>query len=112
MGFISDNIYYNTQNTNKIGIIMNLVMEYRKRPVKIKALKYTGTRESVAALIDFVGESLSIEFSDGWYPFNVMIKTLEGVMHVNIGDYIIKGIQGEFYPCAPSIFESTYDIVV
>lgn len=90
---------------------MDKVMEYRKRPVKIKALKYYGTRESVAALIDFVGESLSIEFNDGWYPFNVKIKTLEGDMLVNKGDYIIKGIRGEFYPCESSIFESTYDIV-
>ena len=39
------------------------------------------------------------------------IKTLEGVMTANIGDFIIKGVNGEFYPCKPDIFEKTYEIV-
>ena len=40
------------------------------------------------------------------------IKTLEGVMRGNGGDYIIKGVEGEIYPCKPDIFEKTYDLVV
>lgn len=39
------------------------------------------------------------------------IKTLEGVMRVDVGDYIIKGIKGEFYPCKPDIFEASYDLI-
>ena len=40
-----------------------------------------------------------------------MINTLEGLMMANVGDYIIKGVQGEFYPCKPDIFEQTYEEV-
>ena len=39
------------------------------------------------------------------------IKTLEGIHHVSIGDYIIKGVKGELYPCKPDIFEQTYEVV-
>lgn len=42
---------------------------------------------------------------------NADIQTLEGVMHANYGDYIIKGIQGEIYPCKPEIFKNTYERV-
>lgn len=42
----------------------------------------------------------------------VVISTLEGMMKANIGDYVIKGVQGEFYPCRADIFESTYEEVV
>ena len=46
-------------------------------------------------------------FSDGW----VTIDTLEGSMRADIGDWIIKGVMGEFYPCKPAIFEATYEAV-
>lgn len=39
------------------------------------------------------------------------IKTLEGVMHANIGDYIITGVHGEQYPCKPDIFKETYELI-
>ena len=49
----------------------------------------------------------------GIYPSNyqetMVIKTLEGDMTANVGDFIIKGVHGEFYPCKPDIFEKTYD---
>lgn len=47
----------------------------------------------------------------GKYPGKLKIKTLEGVMTADIGDYIIKGVNGEFYPCKPDIFEKTYEEV-
>lgn len=46
-------------------------------------------------------------FEDG----KLMIDTLEGNMKANVGDYIIKGVQGELYPCKPDIFEKTYEVV-
>lgn len=46
-----------------------------------------------------------------WRWKTASINTLEGTMSVNIGDYIIKGVKGEFYPCKPDIFEMTYDKV-
>lgn len=41
----------------------------------------------------------------------LIIRTLEGEHLANIGDYIIKGVQGEFYPCKPDIFEQTYEVI-
>lgn len=49
------------------------------------------------------------EFED--MPGELFVKTLEGDMHANVGDYIIKGVNGELYPCKPDIFEKTYEIV-
>lgn len=51
-----------------------------------------------------------IYFMEG-SPHKCFIKTLEGDMHVSVGDYIIKGVDGELYPCKPDIFEKTYEIV-
>ena len=76
--------------------------KYRKKPVTIDAVKFNGTNQNEIA--DFVGNSLHIT-PDGL----VSIHTLEGTMAVSCGDYVIKGVQGEFYPCKPDIFEQTYD---
>ena len=54
------------------------------------------------------------EFGCGFEHYddtNCDIQTLEGVMHANYGDYIIKGVKGEIYPCKPDIFEETYEIL-
>ncbi|MDR2944067.1 MAG: hypothetical protein LBU81_03155 [Methanosarcinales archaeon] len=51
------------------------------------------------------------EFGDDEHLSNVTIETLEGTMSTDIGDYIIKGVKGELYPCKPDIFEMSYDIV-
>jgi hypothetical protein len=76
---------------------------YKKRPITIQAekLNYNNIQE----LINEIGD-------DAYYSNdNFYIKTLEGDMKVNIGDYIIKGIKGEYYPCKSDIFESTYDLI-
>ena len=68
---------------------------------------WDGMRLSEA--IEFCGrENLDIL---GRYPGTLKIKTLEGTTIASIGDYIIKGIQGEFYPCNPDIFKLTYEKV-
>lgn len=80
--------------------------EYRKKPVAIEAVKYTG-KNNVNDILNFIGER-KLAYLDGE---TLNIETLEGVMKADVGDYIIKGIKGEFYPCKPDIFEATYEKV-
>lgn len=85
----------------------NVVKTYRKKPVEVQAMVWDG--RSVSKAIKFCGkENLDIT---GKYPGKLKIKTLEGVMTADVGDYIIKGVNGEFYPCKPDIFEKTYEEV-
>lgn len=84
-----------------------MVRQYRKKPVVIDALEWTGTEDSWIEMVEFVGESLI-----GRPEFNtIKIKTLEGDHFASKGDMIIKGVHGEFYPCKPDIFEKTYEVV-
>lgn len=79
-------------------------MIYRKKAVCIEAVQLLP--ENLAELEVFCGDALSV--SAGVGPF---ISTLEGLLHVSEGDYIIKGVKGEFYPCKPDIFALTYEQV-
>lgn len=85
-----------------------MIKKYRKKPVVIEAVQWKygkGDIELRNFLTEWIGDAF---LTDGeyWYPG---IKTLEGDMRVNPGDYIIKGVKGEFYPCKPDIFEATYE---
>ena len=80
--------------------------KYRKKPIVIEAMKYTG-KNNVDDILNFIGER-RLAYLVGE---TLNIETLEGVMKANVGDYIIKGIKGEFYPCKPDIFEDTYEKV-
>ncbi|MDS1161633.1 hypothetical protein [Streptococcus suis] len=79
-------------------------MKYRKKPVVIEAIQWT--RKNEFEISRFVGNKMF--FNDLREP---VIETLEGNMRVAVGDYIIKGVSGEFYPCKPDIFAETYEIV-
>ena len=79
-------------------------MKYRKKPVVVEAVQFNGTDESAEWLLP---QLISGEI--GRSCNKLYIKTLEGVMEANVGDYIIKGVNGEFYPCKPDIFEKTYE---
>jgi len=79
------------------------VNKYRKKPVEVEAVQFTPL--SIEACEEFVGGDLG-RGVDGW-----VISTLEGAMLVTPGDFIIRGVQGEFYPCKPDIFEQTYEEV-
>jgi len=79
--------------------------KYRKKPVVIEAVQWTG--ENGSALRAFIRGAGFVE--DGG---EIEINTLEGKMIGTIGDWIIKGVKGEFYPCKPDIFEATYEPVV
>lgn len=94
-------------------------MKYRKKPVEVEAVLLENSEASIERAVEFVynigmetsmlGRSSTIQQVKQEGGF--IIRTLEGNMKANFGDYIIKGIQGEFYPCKSDIFESTYDAV-
>ena len=82
-------------------------MIVRKKPVKVEAFKLT--QDNAKKLSDWC-KGLLIERGDNFEKY-IQILTLEGVMTARQGDYIIKGVAGEFYPCAPEIFERTYEVI-
>ena len=83
-------------------------MRYRKKPVEIEAMQFTdGTKDQC---YNFVRCNCHADFDDSGAPI-LKIQTLEGIMTARFGDWIIKGVNGEFYPCKPDIFEKTYERV-
>ena len=88
------------------------VNKYRKKPAVIEAMKVPQQAGTPEADDLFYWLQLGLG-SDVTYRADgaVEIKTLEGVMRADTGDYIIKGVQGEFYPCKPDIFHATYEVV-
>jgi hypothetical protein len=80
--------------------------KYRKKPVVVEAMQYK-REENIVDIQAFVGDNLGYDPIKNEY----FIKTLEGDMVLSKGDFIIKGINGEFYPCKPDIFEMTYEPV-
>ena len=97
-----------------------MIQKFRKKPVEIHAVQWTG--DNLEEVIGFTGKHPK------WYQwFSSMedyanhvkadgntfkILTLEGTMTANVGDWIIRGVNGEHYPCKPDIFEKTYEIIV
>lgn len=78
-------------------------MKFRKKPVVIEAVQWTG--DNLSEIQQFYKPD-SILIGDA-----IFIKTLEGNMLAGKFDWIIKGVKGEFYPCKPDIFEATYEPV-
>ncbi len=86
-------------------------MLYRKKPVTIEAIQFIDTAERLVKLSKFIdNQPLRVDRKNPNKPV-IILKTLEGEHIASVGDYIIKGVKGEFYPCKPDIFEMTYDIV-
>jgi len=95
-------------------------MKFRKLPVEIDALQWTG--KDLFAMMTFIeGEKPNLKTQadrHAWEQYaqivrdkGLQIHTLEGVMLASIGDFVIKGVSGEFYPCKPDIFKLTYEKV-
>lgn len=86
-------------------------MKYRKKPVVVEAMKWTGNN---ANEINKFAECHCFfsKFDRATNENELVIMTLEGNMIADIGNYIIKGVKGEFYPCKPDIFEMTYEKVI
>ena len=80
-------------------------MKYRKKPAIIEAIQFNGW--NFDEINDWMFNTKGIYPS--CFKETMTIKTLEGDMVASIGDYIIKGIKGEFYPCKPDIFKQTYE---
>lgn len=87
--------------------------KFRKKPVEVEAIQWNG--QNLKEIIDFTGLNPSAA-NIAWKDLcdlvdrdGLKIFTLEGKMSANIGDWIIKGVQGECYPCKPDIFEQTYE---
>ena len=76
---------------------------YRKKPVVVEAVQWTG--ENRAEMCEFIDP----EVFEIIPRVGLVIHTLEGDHHASLGDYIIKGVNGEFYPCKPDIFAKTYE---
>jgi hypothetical protein len=85
------------------------VERFRKRPVEIEAQRLTTDNQDEIA--GWCGGRLSHATRYGKPIGGVLIDTLEGAMGACVGDWIIRGVQGEFYPCKPDIFEKTYERV-
>ena len=83
-------------------------MKYRKKPVVVEAVQFTDAEESILKLSELGLDPVRIDYADTDSPI-LKIETLEGLMIAAKGDYIIKGVQGEFYPCKPDIFAETYE---
>jgi hypothetical protein len=79
-------------------------MKYRKKPVVIEAIQLTFF--NIEKVEEFVGGDMGKNEKG-----ETVIATLEGAMICSLGDFIIKGVNGEFYPCKPDIFEKTYEKV-
>lgn len=84
----------------------NTIQKYRKKPVVIEAIQLSD--DTFDLVCDWIGED---NVGDGTSKDEqyICISTLEGEMDARYGDYIIKGIKGEFYPCRSDIFEATYE---
>ena len=109
-------------------------MKYRKKPVEIEAMQIAGSAGEQMQVCDWVRDNgYPWLLGNAMYPMTLIpegggepgdpgiyidpatgelvIRTLEGDMRASYGDYIIRGVQGEFYPCKPDIFEATYEPV-
>jgi hypothetical protein len=94
-------------------------MKFRKKPVEIEAMQLNTNYDSIVNCVEFVfnigmdssmiGEAATVKRVQDEQGF--LIPTLEGEMKASFGDFIIKGVKGEFYPCKPDIFEMTYEPV-
>lgn len=82
---------------------ITMIKKYVKKPVIIEAIQWTG--ENLSEIDKFVQAKVQKR------ALVLIIPTLEGKMRASLGDYIIKGVNGEFYPCKPDIFTKTYEEV-
>ena len=86
--------------------------KYIKKPVVIEAVQFLDDSETLLVIQEFMGNAdLTINYRDFNDP-KLKIETLEGIIDASLGDFIIKGIKGEFYPCKPDIFELTYKQII
>jgi hypothetical protein len=90
--------------------------KFRKKPVEVEAWTVAHLKECARASWDALPESVREAFDTGVLVdtcgMGLSVHTLEGVMHADPSDWIIRGVEGEFYPCKAHIFGATYDLVL
>jgi len=90
-------------------------MKYRKRPVVIEARQFDGSWASARPILNWMEPDRPIDRSGARWSDQgggrIFINTLEGEMTASPGDWIIRGVSGEFYPCKPDIFDASYEAV-
>ena len=84
-----------------------MISKYRKKPVEVEAVQFDGW--NWREVYQFMSSEPLLFTQDFRKEEYILIDTLEGVMKAKVGDYIIKGVHGEFYPCKPDIFHETYE---
>ena len=88
--------------------------KFRKKAIVIEARQWDGTPEGAIEIIDWIlgngGSAYFHEYHKDHDPSNISVETLEGTMRAMPDDWIIEGVQGEFYPCKANIFDETYDM--
>lgn len=96
-----------------------MIQKFRKKPVVIEAIQWTNDSGNFTQILDWSSGQVTSASPLVWEQtekepigsFCLEIKTLEGVMLARLNDWIIKGVNGEFYPCKPDIFEKSYECV-
>ena len=95
-------------------------MKYRKKSLVVEALRFDGSVSSAAKICKWANEYSTMPDGDPWIDYvtidgvtaeDFLVHSLEGIMEVAQGDWVIKGIKGEFYPCKQDIFGATYEAV-
>jgi hypothetical protein len=86
-----------------------MVKKYRKKPVEIEAMRFRDEQKTITEILKWGNDFIHLDLK---YGASLKIETLEGEMVAKPGDYIVKGIKGEFYPCKPEVFEKTYEEVI
>jgi hypothetical protein len=86
-----------------------MMPKYTKKPVTIEAVQWTGKNRT--EILKFCTDGY-VSYENGSTEPTLKIQTLEGLMTATVGDYIIKGIKGEFYPCKEDIFLESYNEVI
>lgn len=84
-----------------------MIQKFRKKPVVIEAVRWDGTANNLVEIVSFTNGTARLPIETA----KLTIPTLEGDHIADVGDFIIKGVAGEFYPCKPDIFEKTYEPV-
>lgn len=91
-----------------------MINKYKKKPAVIEARQFETNNEMGSPNMDSIVNWINQGRNEvgAWHNgTNIQIVTLEGEMRADVGDWIIKGVKGEFYPCKPEIFEQTYEIL-
>lgn len=84
--------------------------KFQKRPKEIEAIQFIDDAERITEIQKFAGDTIKVDYADKENP-KLKIETLEGTMEASVGDWIIKGLKGELYPCKPDIFVESYSKV-